>query len=103
MENLKENENISHNFKCDLCDAEFQRKGKLIKHIKTIHPDEERVVYFMCEDCGYRGSDFDKYVFQNHSNQDDFEFPIQMKKHIKSEHEKDSTYGKGFIFMIYCY
>ena len=103
IEQQSENENETNNFKCDLCDAEFQRKGKLIKHFKTIHPDEDRAVYFMCEDCGYRGGDFDKYEFQNHKKQDDFEYCVKMKKHIKLEHDKESEYGKGFIFMIYCY
>lgn len=76
---------------------------KLIKHIKYMHPDEDRVVYFMCEDCGYRGGesgDFDKDEFQNHENQDDFQSSIEMKKHISHEHNVESRFGKGFIIML---
>ena len=90
-----ENKNIIQNFDCELCDVRFHRKGKLIKHIKSMHPDEDRVVYFMCEDCGHRGGDFDKHEFQNHKNQDEFEFCIEMKKHIRDEHNVESSYGKG--------
>ena len=83
-------------FKCDICDANFQQKGTLNTHVKTIHEGKKK---FKCDICsskfGQKGN-LNKHVAIAHEGKKQFKCDIcdtsfgykcNLQRHFATVHE----------------
>ncbi len=78
---------------CDQCSFSTPLRGNLVAHVKSCHPQGERVRNFLCDQCpyqGFTGSDVRKHIKNTHTNKGAFPctWPGCTSKFSRSEHLK---------------
>lgn len=48
------NQKADSRFKCDQCSSSFSRKSKLMIHINMNHGSDDRIKWYLCEQCGFK-------------------------------------------------